>query len=305
MDPARRLDAGSTALLTDSGVDLPAALRPPNWRVVPLTIVFGDEALRDGIDLDAAAFYRRLTAADRLPTTAQPSVEDLAAAMRVALERHDSVVALHLSEKLSGTAEAARAAARAVGEERVMVLESGAASLALALLCLRVQARLEAGTTAGELAAAVEALRAGQRTGVCPATLEYLQRGGRIGRAQAMAGSLLRVRPILVIEDGEVGPGRPGARRRAGRARPRRPGDALERPGPGAALRVRPCRESRGRRRARGRGARRPPPGAHGGGLRGGADRRHPHRSRRLRRDLPARPDGRLSRRAQPPCGPV
>jgi DegV family protein with EDD domain len=218
MDPARRLDAGSTALLTDSGVDLPAALRPPNWRVVPLTIVFGDDALRDGIDLDAAAFYRRLAAADRLPTTAQPSVEDLATAMRAALERYDSVVALHLSEKLSGTAEAARAAARAVGEERVMVLESGAASLALALLCLRVQARLEAGSTAGELAAAVEVLRAGQHTGVCPATLEYLQRGGRIGRAQAVAGSLLRVRPILVIEDGEVGPG--GRVRGAGRVVP-------------------------------------------------------------------------------------
>ena len=218
MDPGRRLDAGSAALLTDSGVDMPAAGRPPNWRVVPLTIVFGDDALRDGIDLDAAAFYRRLAAADRLPTTAQPSVEDLATAMRAALERYDSVVALHLSEKLSGTAEAARAAARAVGEERVMVLESGGASLALALLCLRVQARLEAGTTAGELAAAVEELRAGQRTGVCPETLEYLQRGGRIGRAQAMAGSLLRVRPILVIEDGEVAAG--GRVRGAGRVVP-------------------------------------------------------------------------------------
>jgi DegV family protein with EDD domain len=218
MDPSRRLDAASTALLTDSGVDLPAALRPANWRVVPLSIVFGDESLRDGIDLDAATFYRRLAAADRLPTTAQPSIEDLATAMRAALERFESVVALHLSEKLSGTAEAARAAARAVGEERVMVLESGAASLALALLCLRVQARLEAGTTAGELAAAVEALRAAQRTAISPETLEYLQRGGRIGRAQAVAGSLLRVRPILVIEDGEVAAG--GRVRGAGRVVP-------------------------------------------------------------------------------------
>lgn len=218
MDPGRRLDAGSTTLLTDSAVDMAAAARPANWRVVPIMVVFGDEALRDGIDLDAAAFYRRLTAADRLPTTAQPSVEDLATAMRAALERYDSVVALHLSEKLSGTAEAARAAARAVGEERVMVLESGAASLALALLCLRVQARLEAGTTAGDLAATVEELRAGQRTAVCPETLEYLQRGGRIGRAQALAGSLLRVRPILVIEDGAIAPG--GRVRGAGRVVP-------------------------------------------------------------------------------------
>jgi DegV family protein with EDD domain len=206
MDPARRLDAATTALLTDSSVDIAAAARPANWRVVPIMVVFGDEAFRDGIDLDAAAFYRRLAAADRLPTTAQPSVEELATAMRTALERFDSVVVLHLSEKLSGTAEAARAAARAVGEERVLVLESHAASLALALLCLRVQARLEAGTTAGELTAAVEALRTGLHTGVAPETLEYLQRGGRIGRAQAAAGSLLRVRPILVLEDGAIGP---------------------------------------------------------------------------------------------------
>lgn len=218
MDPARRLDAASTALLTDSAVDVAATERPPNWRVVPIIVVFGDEALRDGIDVDAAAFYRRLAAADRLPTTAQPSIEDLATAMRAALERFDSVVALHLSEKLSGTAEAARAAARLVGEERVMVLESHAASLALALLCRRVQARLEAGTTAGELAAAVEALRAGQRTVVALETLEYLQRGGRIGRAQALAGSLLRVRPILVLEEGEIAPG--GRVRGAGRVVP-------------------------------------------------------------------------------------
>jgi DegV family protein with EDD domain len=206
MDPARRLDAATTALLTDSAVDVGAAARPANWRVVPITVVFGDEALRDGIDLDAAAFYRRLAAADRLPTTAQPSIEDLAAAMRAALERFESVVALHLSEKLSGTAEAARAAARAVGEDRVMVLESHGVSLSLALLGLRVQARLEAGTTAGELARDVAALRAAQRTAISLETLEFLQRGGRIGRAQAAAGSLLRVRPILAIEEGEIAP---------------------------------------------------------------------------------------------------
>jgi DegV family protein with EDD domain len=206
MDPARRLDAASTALLTDSALDVPPEARPANWRVVPIAVVFGEESLRDGIDIDARGFYARLAAADRLPTTAQPSVEELSTAMRGALEDHESVVALHLSERLSGTADAARAAAREVGEDRVTVLESHGVSLALALLCLRVQARLEAGTAAGGLERDVAALRASQRTAVSLETLEFLQRGGRIGRAQAVAGSLLRVRPILQIEDGEVAP---------------------------------------------------------------------------------------------------
>jgi DegV family protein with EDD domain len=204
--PERPLDARTTALVTDSSADVPPARRPPNWRVVPIRVAFGAESFADGVDIDAPAFYERLARSDRLPTTAQPSVAELAEVLRDALAEHETAVVLHLSRHMSGTVEAARAAAREVGEERVLVLESGSVAVALGLLALRLQARLERGTTAGALEADLAALRAGHRAAFSLETLEFLQRGGRIGRAQAAVGSMLRVRPILQIEDGEVAP---------------------------------------------------------------------------------------------------
>ena len=206
MDPGRRLDAASTALVTDSSADVPPERRPANWRVVPIPVAFGDESFLDGVDIDAAGFYERLERSDRLPTTAQPSVAAIAAVLGGALETHETAVVLPLSGHMSGTVEAARAAAREVGEDRVLVLESGSVCVGLGLLALRLQERLERGCTAGEAAAAIERLSADHRCVFSLATLEYLQRGGRIGRAQAAPGSLLHVRPVLQIEDGEVAP---------------------------------------------------------------------------------------------------
>ncbi|MGD9695499.1 MAG: DegV family protein [Thermoleophilia bacterium] len=206
MDPGRLLEASSTALLIDSSADVPAAARPANWRVVPIPVAFGDEAFEDGVDLDPAGFYARLARAQRLPTTAQPSVARIAGVLRAALDEFASVVVLPLSARMSGTVDAARAAAAQVDRDRVLVLESGTVTVGLGLLALRVQARLEHGRTAAEIEAAVAALRGAQRAVFSLETLEFLQRGGRVGRAQAVAGSLLRVRPILQIEGGEVAP---------------------------------------------------------------------------------------------------
>jgi DegV family protein with EDD domain len=206
MDPGRRLDASTTALVTDSSCDVPAPRRPANWRVVPIPVIFGGEAFDDGVDIDAPAFYERLARSERLPTTAQPSAGRLAGVLREALGEYETAVVLPLSGRMSGTIEAARQAAREVGEERVMVLESGSVTVALGLIALRLQALLERGCTAADARAAVARLSGGHRVVFSLETLEFLQRGGRIGRAQAVAGSLLRVRPILQIEGGEVAP---------------------------------------------------------------------------------------------------
>ncbi len=206
MDPDRVLDARTTALITDSSADVPPEVRPANWCVVPIPVMFGDESFADGVDIDAAGFYERLARSERLPTTAQPSAGTLVGVMREALATRESAVVLPVSGKLSGTVEAARAAAREVGEDRIMVLESGSVSVALGLLALRLQALLERGTTAAGARDLVARLSADHRAVFALETLEYLQRGGRIGKAQAIAGSLLRVRPILQILDGEVAP---------------------------------------------------------------------------------------------------
>lgn len=206
MEPAHHLDAASTALVTDSSADVAPAVRPPNWRVVPIPVAFGAESFADGVDIDAAAFYERLARSDRLPTTAQPSTGLLVDVLREALETHETAVVLPLSGRMSGTIEGFRAAAREVGDERIMVVESSSVTIGLGLLALRLQALLERGCTAAEAEAALAGLSRDHRVAFSLETLEYLQRGGRIGRAQAVAGSLLRVRPILQFDDGEVAP---------------------------------------------------------------------------------------------------
>jgi DegV family protein with EDD domain len=206
MEPGTRLDAATTALVTDSSADLPLEGRAANWRVVPIPLHFGSRTYRPGVDIDAAEFYRLLPRAEVMPTTSQPSAADLAAVYREALGAYDTVLVLHISGKLSGTVEAARTAAREIGEDRVAVIETARVSLGLAQLVHRVQARLDAGTTLGEIEDFV--IDTLPRSGCIftVETLEFLQRGGRIGRAQALAGSMLRVRPILALQDGEVGP---------------------------------------------------------------------------------------------------
>jgi DegV family protein with EDD domain len=206
MEPAHHLDAASTALVTDSSADVAPAARPPNWRVVPIPVAFGAESFADGVDIDAAAFYERLARSDRLPTTAQPSTGLLVDVLREALETHETAIVLPVSGRMSGTIEGFRAAAREVGEERIMVVESSSVTIGLGLLALRLQALLERGCTAAEADAALGRLSRDHRVAFSLETLEYLQRGGRIGRAQAVAGSLLRVRPILQFDDGEVAP---------------------------------------------------------------------------------------------------
>lgn len=204
MDPGRPLDAATTAIVLDSSCDVPPAARPPNWSVIPIPVTFGDETFADGVDIDAAGFYERLERAQRLPTTAQPSPVTIEEVLRAALDAHESAIVLPLSRRLSGTVDGVREVAERLAPDRLMVLESGSVTVALGLIALRLQAALERGVTAGEAAGLVERLSAAHRAVFTLATLEYLQRGGRIGRAQAAAGSLLKVRPILEITGGEV-----------------------------------------------------------------------------------------------------
>jgi DegV family protein with EDD domain len=206
MDRTVTLTTANTTIYTDSGADLPDALRADNVAVCPLTISFGQESFKDGIDITPEQFYGRLATAAVMPTTAQPSSAELAELYGQALAARDYVIGLHLSERLSGTAEAAGAAAGELGEDRVSVIPTGQVACGLSLLIARVQDMLEAGTTLAEIEAQVEHFRTSCATLFTLESLEFLQRGGRIGRAQYMAGSLLKVRPILAVADGEVHP---------------------------------------------------------------------------------------------------
>jgi fatty acid kinase fatty acid binding subunit len=200
------LTSANTAIVLDSTADFPDGPRiSPNWRVVPLYVRFGDESFRDYEELAPHEFYERLRRAAVSPTTSQPTPGDFLAAYEE-LGGYARVLSLHLPAKLSGTVESARSAAAAVGNGRVRVIDSGTVSAGMAMLALAVQRRLERGTTDEEVDALVERFRRESRVIWTVDTLEFLAKGGRIGKAAAMAGTLLNIKPILGIEHGEVVP---------------------------------------------------------------------------------------------------
>jgi DegV family protein with EDD domain len=201
-----RLTAENTAIVLDSTADLPdAADRFPNWRVVPLYVRFGDESLRDGVDIDPAEFYARLRESSVFPTTSQPTPGDFLACYEE-LGEYQRILSLHVSARVSGTFASAQTAATELGDERVRAIDTETASASIAMLALAIQWRLERGTSDEEIDALVERYLRERGLLFTVDTLEFLQRGGRIGKAAAFAGTLLHVKPILGIRDGEVEP---------------------------------------------------------------------------------------------------
>jgi DegV family protein with EDD domain len=200
------LTGENTAIVLDSTADLPdAAERFPNWRVVPLYVRFGDESLRDGVDIDPATFYGRLRASSAFPTTSQPTPGDFLACYR-GLRAYERIYSLHVSGRVSGTFASAEAAGAELGHGIVRAIDTETASASIALLALAIQRRLERGTTDEEIDELVERYLRERGLLFTVDTLEFLQRGGRIGKAAAFAGTLLQVKPILSIRDGEVVP---------------------------------------------------------------------------------------------------
>jgi DegV family protein with EDD domain len=212
------LTRDNTAIVLDSTSDfVDARDRHANMRLVPLYVLFGDESLRDHVDITPQAFYERLATAKNLPTTSQPTPGDfLACYEELRSAGFERIWSLHLTSKLSGTYESAQRAAEQLGGDVVRLVDTETASLAVALLAEALDRRLERGTTDAELAELVERFKATNRVVFTVATLEYLQKGGRIGKAQALAGSLLNVKPILGVEDGVIVPlGRVRGRQKA------------------------------------------------------------------------------------------
>jgi DegV family protein with EDD domain len=193
------LNTQNTAIVLDSTADFPEAPeRFPNWRVVPLYVVFGDQSYRDYVELAPPEFYARLRTAEELPTTSQPTPGDFLQTYEE-LAQYERIYSLHISSALSGTYQSASTAAAELGD-KVRTIDSESASAAIAMLGLAIQRRLEQGTTDDAIDALAGRYRANAHLIFTVDTLEFLRRGGRIGRASAWAGQLLHVKPILTIE---------------------------------------------------------------------------------------------------------
>ena len=193
-------------IVTDSTSDISKELADEHGiTVIPLTVSFGHESYSDGVDLTAEEFYARLQLTKALPTTSQPPPALFQYAYQHLASRGD-VVSVHLSHKFSGTVDAARAAAREVAPDRITVVDSGSVSMGLGMCAIAAARVARAGGTSAACAAAAESVAGRLRIAVAFETLEYLRRGGRIGRAAAFLGGLLRLKPILTVKDGETFP---------------------------------------------------------------------------------------------------
>ncbi len=197
-------------IVTDSASDLPSELASRwNITVVPCYVIIEDKSYRDGVDLSADEFYAQLASRARLPTTTQPTGADFQAVYQDLLSQGHQVVSIHVSSKLSGTLNSAHQARAALGEAatgRIEIVDSQLASVPLALLTVSAAENAERSASHQAVAESAQQEVPGINCFFVPDTLEYMRRGGRIGKASAFLGSVLNVKPILSIRDGEAHP---------------------------------------------------------------------------------------------------
>ena len=189
-------------IITDSASDLLPPHRP-EVTVLPMTISFGGEEYRDGVDLTHRQFYEKLIEGEDLPTTSQIAPARFEEAFRAAAEAGETVVAVVLSAKLSGTWQSACIAA---GEfpGQVFVVDSANATIGELILVERAVELMDQGLEASAVAARLEEEKKDIRLVALLDTLEYLKRGGRISPAIAMVGGILSIKPVVAVQDGEV-----------------------------------------------------------------------------------------------------
>ena len=175
--------------------------------IVPAYVLFGEESFRQGIDINPTQFYARLQSSPQLPGTSQPTPGDFTGAMEPLVSAGDQVVCITVARQLSGTYNSASQAASQFDDGAVTVIDSGTASVGHMLQVIAAAEDAVADDATLDSVVSAAHTRAGRSYGFAMVdTLEYLQKGGRIGKAQAFMGSLLKVKPILKVADGEVLP---------------------------------------------------------------------------------------------------
>lgn len=199
------------ALITDSTCDLPRQyLEQYNIEVVPLTIIWGEEQFRDGVDLSPEDFYQRLGKDPVIPTTSQPTPQEMVQVYEKVKENGaEEIVILTISSAMSGTYTSASKAAELM-DIPVHVLDSRANSMSLGWQVLAAARAREKGGDVQAMLSAAEKARGSMVLMISLDTLEFLHKGGRIGGASHFIGTLLNLKPQITVNhhSGEVEGGR-------------------------------------------------------------------------------------------------
>ncbi len=195
-------------IVTDSVADLPhQVISELGITIVPLNVRFGTEVYRDGVDLTAEEFYDRLVHSKILPVSSVPSPRSFAEAYDKLAEETDEIIAIIVSAKLSGTYEVALQSIGLMKRKcQVEVVDSQFGAVAEGLVVIAAAKTARAGASLGEVIDVTQETIPRVDMRAAFDTLEYLKRGGRIGRAQAFLGSMLRINPIITLKDGVLEP---------------------------------------------------------------------------------------------------
>ena len=195
-------------IVTDSTSDIPKDTSEElGIEIVPLNIHFGDDVYRDGVDLSTDQFYDMLAKSSDLPKTSQPSAGAFDNVYEQYCEEEQSIASIHVSSKLSGTLNSASVARESFKLRcHIDLFDSLSASMGLGLIAINAARAANDGADRDEISDLVRKLIHNVHVYFVVDTLEYLQKGGRIGRAQALLGSLLNIKPVLKLETGEVHP---------------------------------------------------------------------------------------------------
>jgi len=195
------------AIVTDSSQYIPEEIiKEHKIHVVPLTVIWGEENFYDGVDIKPVEFYQRLEKAKIMPSTSQPSVADFEVLFRSLHEEGYDILAILISEDLSGTISSATQAKKLLPEANIEIVNSRTLAMALGFLVLSAARAANQGANLLECKNLVE--NALEKVGVVFVvdTLEFLHRGGRIGTAKRFMGTILNVKPVLAIENGLIVP---------------------------------------------------------------------------------------------------
>ncbi len=195
-------------IITDSSADIPPSIAEElDIMVVPQYLIFGDKTYRDRIDITPEEFYVKLVGSKIQPTTSQPTPQDFANFYKEAGKTASGIVSIHISGKMSGTVRSAENGKQIASLAcPVEVVDSKFVALALGIMVIAAARMAKEGKSAGEIAEAIRGMIPNVRLVALFDTLEYLARGGRIGKGKALIGTLLNVKPMLTLKEGEFVP---------------------------------------------------------------------------------------------------
>ncbi|MBA3469177.1 MAG: DegV family protein [Herpetosiphonaceae bacterium] len=196
-----------TVIVTDSTADIPSALaKALDIHVIPLLVNFGSESFADGVEITNDQFYRKLTESNDLPTTSQPSVGAFEELYRSLGGPDQPIISIHIAAQLSGTIRSAQQAKDLLPDYDIRVIDSESTTMSLGWAVIIAARAAKAGKSPDEIVALTESVVKRTRLLAGLDTLRFLEKGGRIGKTRALLGTLLSVKPIINVLEGEVRP---------------------------------------------------------------------------------------------------